>query len=79
MVITFCMLLSDGYGYLVGNILHVMLLVPSIVGMGHRFWEICALLNCDIQQPTGPRCAICYSFYCSSFREDLVVVLMLIY
>jgi len=60
---------------LVGSILHVMLLV----GMGHRFWKICALLNCSIGQPTGPRCAGYCGFYYSNFREDLVVVLMLIY
>lgn len=54
MLITFCLLMSDVYRSLVGNILHVMLLVPSIVGMGHRFWKICALLNFNIQQPTVP-------------------------
>lgn len=75
MMMTFCMLVSDVYGFLVGNILHVMLLV----GMGHRFWKICALPNCNIQQPTGPRCAGYCDFYYSIFREDLVVVLMLIY
>ena len=79
MVITFCVLVSDVYGSLVGNILHVMLLVPSIVGMGHRFWKICALLNCNIQQTTGPRCAGCYGFYYNVFREEFVVVLMLMY
>jgi len=78
-MITFCMLVSGVYGSLVGNILHVMLLVPSIVRMGHSFWKICALLNCNMQQPTGPRCAGCYGFYYSIFREELVVVLMLIY
>lgn len=79
MVITFCMLVSDVYGSLVGNILHVMLLVPRTVGMGYRFWKVCALLNCNIQQPTGPRCAVYYNFFCSIFREDLIVILMLIY
>lgn len=76
MVITFCMLVSDVYGSLVRNILHVLHLVPRIVWVGHRFWKICALLNCNIQQPTGPRCAE-YDFYCSIFREDLILVLML--
>jgi hypothetical protein len=63
MVVTFCMLVCDVCGSLVGNILHVMLLVPRIVGTGYRFWKVCALLNCNIQQPTGPRCAGYYIFF----------------